>query len=175
MPSPFCATVCPARASLARLGLCLLGILPASGVSPSHAQQPRPSGHRGSVFVEAGGNAGILGGTVNAEVLLTRRFALRAGAGVDMFSYTILVPLQGVLLVGRGTSKLEVAAGLTIANEPAQYSGNWHWDGTKPFFTGFVGYRFQRDHGVLFRIGVVPLFWTNTRLPWPAVSFGTSF
>jgi len=162
-----------------RLGLCLIGTLLVSGVSPSQAQQTRSSGPRGSMFVEAGGNAGLLGATVNAEMLLSRRFALRAGAGVDLFSYTTIVPLQGVLLVGRGSSKLEVAAGVTIANEPARYSGNWHWDGTKPFFTGFVGYRFQRERGFLFRIGVVPLLWGySLPLPWrawPAVGIGTSF
>ena len=173
MPSPFCSAVRP-RESLVRLVL-WVGILLVSGALPSQAQQTRPSVRRGSVFVEAGGNAGLLGATFNAELPLSKRFALRAGAGVDIFSATTIVPIQGVFLIGHGSSRLELAAGVTIANEPARYSGNWHWDGTKPFFSGFVGYRFQRERGFLFRFGVVPLLWTNTRLPWPGVSFGTSF
>lgn len=175
MPSPLESGVRPAPKPVVRLALCLVGIAVVTGVSRLQAQYTRPSGPRGAVFVEAGGNAGLLGATVNAEVLLSRYFALRAGGGVDLFSYTTIVPLQGVLLVGSGSSKLEVAAGVTIANEPARYSGNWHWNGTKPFFTGFAGYRFQRERGVMLRIGVVPLLWTNAKLPWPGVSIGTSF
>ena len=62
---------------------------------------------------------------------------------------------------------------ITFAHEPEQYSGNWLWDGTRPFFTGFLGYRFQR-RGELFRIGAIPLNWTNKRLPWFAISMGFS-
>jgi hypothetical protein len=36
---------------------------------------------------------------------------------------------------------------------------------TKAFFTGFFGYRHQRPEGFLFRVGVIPLLWTNTKVP----------
>jgi hypothetical protein len=128
----------------------------------------------GILFVELGGNAAF-GATANLEVFLAGPVAVRGGAGVDLFSSTPVYPLQVVLLAGGGSSKLELAGGVTIAHEDPAYSGNWHWDGTKAFATGFFGYRYQRPRGLLFRIGVVPLLWTNAHIPWVAISLGTTF
>jgi hypothetical protein len=126
----------------------------------------------GSMFLETGGNA-YFGATFNLEFFPAGQVGLRAGAGLDVFSSTPVYPVQFVVLFGATRSKLELAGGVTIATEEAE--GNWHWDGTRAFATGFFGYRYQRPQGFLFRIGVVPLFWTNKHLPWVALGFGQSF
>jgi len=123
-------------------------------------------------FVELAGNS-LLGATANMEVALSDAVALRAGMGVDFYSSTSVWPLQAVLLAGAGRSKLELDAGLTIAHE--NQSGDWDWDGTRVFFTAFLGYRYQRPGGLLLRVGVVPLLWTNTKLPWAALGLGVAF
>src|SRR5213593_5130463 len=81
-------------------------------------------------FVELAGNS-LLGATANMEVALGKVFALRAGMGADFYSATNIWPLQAVLLAGAGHSKLEVDAGLTIAESD---DGDWEWYGTKSFF-----------------------------------------
>jgi len=125
-------------------------------------------------FVEFAGDA-LLGMSLHAEMPVRANLLVRAGVGVDFFSYTTVLPVQVVLLTGRGNSKLELAAGITVANEPTQYSGNWHWNGTRVFPSGFLGYRYERSSGILFRIGVIPLFWTNAHIPWLAVGIGRAF
>ena len=127
---------------------------------------------RGAVFVEFGGNS-LLGATGNAEFYFGNRIGVRAGAGLDFFTQTGVFPLQAVLLLGSGPSKLEVAAGVTVAHEANR--GDWPWDGTKAFFSGFLGYRHQRPHGFLWRVGVVPMLYTDTKAPWVAIGLGTTF
>jgi hypothetical protein len=129
---------------------------------------------RGTVIVELAGNA-ALGATVNAELWLGHGMGVRGGAGMDFLSSTTVFPLQAVMLLGSGHSKFELAAGITVAHEDEANSGNWHWDGTKAFFSGFLGYRHQVSQGFLLRAGVVPLLWPNRRLPWVAIGFGTTF
>ncbi len=127
---------------------------------------------RGAAFVELGGNS-LLGVTANAELYLGRQIGVRVGGGRDFYSQTWVFPLQAVMLLGSGHSKLELAAGVTVAHEA--HSGDWHWDGTKAFFSCFVGYRYQLPHDVLFRVGVVPLLWANEQVPWVAIGLGWSF
>jgi hypothetical protein len=126
---------------------------------------------RGAAFVELAGNS-LLGATGNAELYLGHGIGARVGVGRDFYSQTGVFPLQAVMLLGSGHSKLEVAAGVTVAHEG---SDDWDWDGTKAFFTGFFGYRHQRPQGFLFRVGVIPLLWTNAKVPWIAIGLGTSF
>lgn len=128
----------------------------------------------GSLSFEVAGNAAI-GATANLELLIAGRVGVRAGAGIDLFSSTPVYPLQVVVLFGSGRSKLELAGGVTIAHEDPAASGNWHWDGTKAFGTGFFGYRYQKPRGFVFRLGVVPLLWTNNHIPWPAAAIGATF
>ncbi len=132
-------------------------------------QEPRP---RAAVFVELAGNS-LLGVTGNLELHLGSGIGVRVGAGQDFYTGTRVVPLQAVVLLGSGHSKLELAAGVIIAREA--HLTDWPWNGTKTFFTGFVGYRHQRPRGFLVRIGVVPMFWTDTKAPWVALGLGTTF
>lgn len=146
-------------------------LIPAAGSAASRAQEATEF-TSGAAFVEGAGNA-FLGMTANIEWYQSPALAIRFGAGADFYSQTTVFPLQAVFLVGSGTSKLEASAGVTIAQEHA--SGDWHWNGTRPFLTGFLGYRHQPAKGVLFRIGVIPLLWTNTRVPWVAAGIGAAF
>lgn len=125
-------------------------------------------------FLELAGNS-LLGATANLEILFDREVGARVGYGADIYTLTRVVPVQIVYLIGGGgNSKLELALGVTIASE-GEYTGNWRWDGTQPFVSGFFGYRYHRPHGFLFRIGIIPMTWTNRQLPWLALSFGTTF
>lgn len=144
--------------------LLVLGAVPCLGQDVGRAH--------GSVFIDLAGNA-FIGFTANAEVFLAGPVGVRAGAGADIFSQTPVFPFQVVILLGGGRSKLELAGGVTVAQET--YSGNWHWDGTKAFAGGFIGYRYQKPRGFLFHIGVVPLPWTNSHIPWPALGMGATF
>jgi hypothetical protein len=139
---------------------------------PSGAQPQEPRRPAGSMFIELAGNAAF-GGTFNVETRFHRQVALRAGIGNDFYSATMVFPFQLVLLSGSTRSALEASLGVTVAS--SKYSGTWHWTGTKPFFTGFAGYRYQAPGGFLFRLGVIPLMWTNNRIPWVALSMGYSF
>lgn len=130
---------------------------------------PRPS-----VFVALAGDA-LLGMSVHVEVPVRANLLVRAGVGTDLFSHTTVFPVQVVMLVGAGSLKLELAGGITVANEPTGYSGNWHWNGPQVFPSGFLGYRYERSPGVLFRIGLTPLFWTNNPIPWPSLGIGYAF
>jgi len=149
----------------------LLGHLVAGTASPCLGQQASSDTTRVGWQVELGGNA-FLGATFNIEIHVTNTVALRAGGGMDLFSRKAVLPVQVVLLTGRGSSQFEASAGLTVAHEPAQYSGNWRWDGTQAFPGGFLGYRYHNRRGVMFRIGVVVLMWPNNNVPWIAIGIG---
>ena len=153
---------------------CLTVALVGLAAAPGMAQEAPavPDQTSAAAFVEAAGNS-FLGLTANLEWYSTQSMAVRIGAGADFYSQTTVFPLQAVFLIGPGVSKLEASAGVTIAQEHA--TGDWHWNGTRPFFTGFLGYRHQVPKGTLFRIGVIPLLWTNTHLPWVSVGFGATF
>jgi len=125
-----------------------------------------------AAFVEVAGNS-FLGMTANMEWYSTQSMALRVGAGADFYSQTTVFPIQAVFLLGPGSNRVEASAGLTIAQEHS--TGDWHWNGTRPFITGFLGYRHQPPKGTLFRIGLMPLMWTNTHVPWVSVGFGATF
>lgn len=148
----------------------LLGFLFLVAAQPCLAQTtPRPA-----VFVELAGDA-LFGMSLHVEVPVQANVLVRAGAGTDFFSYTTVLPLQMVILSGKGSSKLEFAVGITVAHEPDRYSGNWHWSGTQVFPSGFLGYRYERSPGMLFHVGVIPLFWTNNHIPWLALGIGHAF
>lgn len=140
------------------------------------AQIAETAEHKVSVglLFELAGNS-LLGATANLEILVDRKIGVRAGYGVDVYTLTRVAPVQVVYLIdGGGNSKLELAFGVTVASE-GEYTGNWRWDGTQPFVSGFFGYRYHRPHGFIFRAGIIPMMWTNQRLPWFALSFGKCF
>ncbi|UCC83683.1 MAG: hypothetical protein JSW46_01745 [Gemmatimonadota bacterium] len=132
--------------------------------SPSHGR------HR--VFLELAGNSAF-GFTVNYELGVTRTLGVRLGYGQDLYSDTKVWPFTLAALVGNGSSKFELSGGVVMVEE--NMSGDWDWDGTRVFATGFIGYRFQPRSGFLFRVGVIPLLWTNNQLPWVGLSLGTVF
>ena len=148
------------------IALLVLRAVPCAGQDSGRAH--------GSLFFEVAGNAAV-GATMNVEYFFAAPVGVRVGAGIDLWSSTPVYPLQVVFLSGAGRSKLELAGGVTIAHEDPASSGNWHWDGTKVFGTGFIGYRYQKSRGFVFRLGVVPLLWTNSHIPWPAVGIGATF
>ena len=141
------------------------------GVTMPGLAQQTPHREKASVFVELAGNAAF-GATVNVEARVHPHVALRAGIGNDFYTSTMVVPAQVVFMSSARRSAIEVSAGVTVAFEDSRYTGNWNWDGVKPFFTGFAGYRYQAPGGFLFRLGVVPLLWTNGHIPWVALSLG---
>jgi len=121
-----------------------------------------------SVIVELGGDA-VLGASINGEILSSRGIGFRVGVGYEWYSMTTVYPIQAVVLVGAGHSRFELSAGITVARN----DGNeWDWSGTTTVFSGFAGYRHRSDGGTIFRIGVVPLNWTNAKVPWIGISLG---
>jgi hypothetical protein len=144
-----------------------LWALPAT--RPVAAQQSPVQPVSWSLSLGLGGNA-LFGPSLGAEIVWYDAFGLRAGVGYDWYSPTRVVPLEAVGLFGGRGSQLEVAIGVTIATEGK--GDPWNWDGTQTFFTGFLGYRHHAANGFLFRIGVVPLLWTNNTIPWVAMTFG---
>jgi len=140
--------------------------------SPCEAQGAGTAGPQGTAYVDLAGNA-LFGATLNGEVFVGPQLAMRLGFGADAVTRTKVVPMQAVVLLGSGRSRFEIGAGVTIARE--KYSGDWHWNGTKAFASGFIGYRYQRERGVMVHVGVVPLMWTNRKLPWGTIGVGRSF
>ena len=117
-----------------RLAVVLLvtGLAPCRGQSSGQAH--------GSMFFELAGNA-FLGASANFKYFFGRAAGVRGGVGMDVYSSTRVVPVQVVYLAGARGSKLELAGGVTIAHEDPANPGNWHWDGTRAFASGFIGYR----------------------------------
>lgn len=136
-----------------------------SWVPMTNAQTPSAPPARTSVYLEVLGNGGLY--SVNVERLVSSRFAARAGFATwtsdDLFGAgkqtLVTVPVLGSFLVGRGSSKLEVGAGLLLGRgrfESAFGAGN-NSSRTILDLTGVAGYRYQRPAGgVLFRIGLTP-------------------
>ena len=147
----------------------MVAVLMFGATLPSAAQQAPPRKPTASMFVELAGNSAF-GMTANVEFRLSPHLALRAGMGGDFYTHTMVLPAQVVYVSSREKSALEASLGVIVARE--RYPGDWHWDGVTPFPTGFAGYRYQSPGGFLFRLGVVPLFWTNARIPWVALSLG---
>lgn len=130
---------------------------------------PPPSFGRHRVYFELLGNT-ALGTTVNYEYGLSQHWGVRVGVGLDLYSGTTIIPVTLSALAGSGSSKFEIAGGFLVANELS--SGNWHWDGRKIFLSLFIGYRYQPRKGFMFRLGMIPLFWTNNQIPWVGLSLG---
>lgn len=89
----------------------------------------------------------------------------------------LLVPVMANYLVGNGSSRLEIGAGLSFGYA----SGNWAGAGELSGgglagFTSTVGYRLQpTDGGFLFRIGFTPTFLGGEVFPLLGLSLGGTF
>ncbi len=94
------------EATVSRFGFAAL--VPASLFVFCGATHGQETSARGALFVELAGNS-LLGATGNAELYLGHQIGTRVGVGRDFFSQTGVFPLQAVMLLGSGHSKLEVA------------------------------------------------------------------
>jgi len=133
------------------------------------AQTPPTPSAKTSVYLELLGNGGLF--SINVERLLSAKF----GAGVGLASWTIseeceqtfaeceesflTFPLLGHVLFGRGSSKLEVGAGLLLGRRRFKSTVGEEKDRNETIrdLTGVLGYRYQQPAGgLLFRIGLTP-------------------
>jgi len=165
-------------AALAALALTTLS---ASGAA---AQDRSYFTARNAVYVEAGGNAGFI--SVNLDRLITPNIGIRAGIATisNPFSWNgdedasvTVVPITANALLGSGSSRVELGAGVTIlSGEIDSDLFDIHEEGTRIFPTATLGFRYQRPTGgPLFRIGLTPFFVDTEVIGWAGVSFGYSF
>ena len=90
----------------------------------------------------------------------------------------LLVPVMANYLVGSGSSRLEIGAGLTLGSVGGDIdaAGGDFDKGGVAAFTSTIGYRLQPTNGgFLFRIGFTPIFTANGFLPWAGLSLGGTF
>jgi hypothetical protein len=99
------------------------------------------------------------------------------GWGNDEDAHVTVVPLTANALLGSGSSRVELGAGVTILHgEIDSDIFDVHEEGTRAVPTGTLGFRYQRPAGgPLFRVGFTP-FWVDGELiGWAGASFGYSF
>ena len=166
----------PKITSLAALALVLALGLP----EPSHAQNYSQN----SVYLELGGN-GLLY-SVNYDRRFTDHFSGRAGFMIiggqseqptdDQVSIAIL-PVMANYLVGSGSHRLELGAGLLfgMGGADTENYGSVTAAGIGGVTTTF-GYRYQPvDGGFLFRAGLTPFYSAGRPQLWGGISVGYSF
>jgi hypothetical protein len=139
---------------------------PASPTLPPNVGKPEEKMcPQQALYAELGGRGMIY--SVNYD---RRFFAGNGGfggsAGVSYFNFfgasALMIPLGVYYLAGSGSSYLEVGAGITGAPLPL-------------FGTAIIGYRYQPAKGMLFRIGLTPVYTVNYFQPWWGISLGTAF
>ncbi|HEU0014213.1 MAG TPA: hypothetical protein VFQ45_11050 [Longimicrobium sp.] len=139
---------------------------------------------RNAVYVEAGGNGGLI--SINLDRLITPNIGIRAGFATivspfgwatDEDASVTVVPITANALLGSGSSRAEIGAGVTILNgEIDSDLFDIHEEGTRTIPTATFGFRYQRPAGgPLFRIGLTPFFVDDELIGWAGVSFGYSF
>ena len=139
---------------------------------------------RNSIFLEILGN-GLLY-SLNYDHKIFNHLSARIGGmylGVsedisDERVSLLLVPLMANYLVGSGSSRLEIGAGLTLGSVGGNIdaAGGDFDEGGIAAFTSTIGYRLQpTDGGFLFRIGFTPVFTGSGILPWAGLSLGGTF
>ena len=153
-----------------------------------HAQEALPGSSsdfaRNSIFLEILGNG--LFYSLNYDHKIFNHLSARIGGmylgvseGVtDQNVSLLLVPVMANYLVGSGSSRLEIGAGLTLGSAGGNIdaAGGDFDEGGLAAFTSTIGYRLQpTDGGFLFRIGFTPIFTANGFLPWAGLSLGGTF
>ena len=109
-----------------------LVLIAAVFASSTKAQDnPAVSAHHPNIFLEFGGNGGIL--SLNYDRRFSEGnngFGARVGAGLaavpaghDGFGFTVSVPLAVNYLLGKGPHQLEAGAGITISGDKFSPSG----------------------------------------------------
>lgn len=162
------------------LGACLL-------TSEASAQETlskdSDSFARNSIFLELGGNA--LFYSLNYDHKFFNHLSARVGGmylgvgerGTDANVSLLLVPVMVNYLVGSGSSRLEIGAGITVGQAGGNLEGVGEFsEGGVGAFTSTIGYRLQpTDGGFLLRVGFTPLFVSQGVLPWAGLSLGATF
>ena len=145
----------------------------------------RPSSDfaRNSIFIELLGNG--VAYSLNYDHKLFNHLSARLGGmyapwndkDANQSASLILVPLMANYLVGNGSSRLEIGAGLTFGHASGNLEGIDEFSGGGiAAFTSTIGYRLQPTNGgFLFRIGFTPIFTGNGILPWAGLSLGGTF
>lgn len=139
---------------------------------------------RNSIFLEILGN-GLLY-SINYDHKIFDHLSARIGGmylgvserNTDQSVSLLLVPVMANYLVGSGSSRLEIGAGLTFGSAGGNIdtAGGDFDEGGFAAFTSTIGYRLQpTDGGFLFRIGFTPVFTANGFLPWAGLSLGGTF
>ncbi|MDR3611850.1 MAG: hypothetical protein P4L27_14870 [Ignavibacteriaceae bacterium] len=130
-----------------------------------------------SIYVEALGSG--LFYSVNYDRLFSHNIGGRIGIGLlsDGLNSLYFIPVTLNYLIGKGNSKLELGAGVTIVAADIDLFGTGHrTSGSLVLGTAIIGYRYQpADGGFLFRIGFTPLFSEFGSLPWGGLSLGGTF
>lgn len=135
----------------------------------ANAQTPPTPLAKTSLYLEVLGNGGLY--SVNVERLLSAQLGARVGFATwtifEACEHTfaeceesfVTFPLLGNVLFGRGSSRLEVGAGLLLVRRRFESVPGAVSDRSRTILdvTGVVGYRYQRPTGgLLFRIGLTP-------------------
>jgi hypothetical protein len=136
-----------------------------------------------AVYLELLGNGGLY--SVNYDRKVGDQLSLRAGVArwtsIELFggsSTFTTVPLLTNLLIGRGSHRLEVGAGVMIGSERIQEAQRT----SLLNLTSTIGYRFQPlTRGAFLRISLVPEYSLRGDYPedgffiFPALSVGFAF
>jgi hypothetical protein len=130
-----------------------------------------------SIYIEALGSG--LYYSVNYDRLFSHNIGGRIGFGLlsNGLNPLYFVPVTLNYLIGKGNSKLELGAGVTIIAADIDLFEIVHSTFESLVLgTAIIGYRYQpADGGFLFRIGFTPLFSAYGILPWGGLSLGGSF
>ncbi|MDR3366871.1 MAG: hypothetical protein LBO71_07895 [Prevotellaceae bacterium] len=138
--------------------------LPPNADKPEERKRPQQA-----IYAEIGGRGMLFSVSYDRRLFVgDGRFGASIGVGgIAMFgAAAIFLPAYAYYLVGSGSSYLEVGAGITGA--PLPFS-------SASFGTATIGYRYQPAKGLLFRIGLTPMYSANYFQPWWGISVGTAF
>ena len=138
---------------------------------------------RNSIFLELLGNG--IAYSLNYDHKIFNHLSARIGGmyapwndqNSDQNLTFVVVPVMANYLLGNGSSRLEVGAGVSYSyasgnlNRIDDFTG-----GSVTAFTSTLGYRLQpTDGGFLFRIGFTPTFFKQGMLPLVGLSLGGTF
>jgi hypothetical protein len=162
--------------SLGMFTLFLLAIM----ARPSFAQESEDALSKNSLYLELGGNALVY--SINYDRILSNAFSVRGGIGYysleddleggDNSVSLAAFPLTLNYLLGSGSSRLELGAGLVILTGSADLGGvstsNASVIGTATF-----AYRYQKPMGgIFFKAGFTPFISGGSFIPWFGLSVG---
>ena len=137
---------------------------------------------RNSIFLELAGN-GLLY-SLNYDHKLFNHLSARIGGmylgvqerATNQSVSLLAVPIMANYLVGNGSSRLEIGAGVTVGRAGGNINTGDIDQGAFGWFTSTIGYRLQPTNGgFLLRVGLTPHFTSQGILPWAGLSLGGTF